>query len=533
MSGNEFLTALTKTDNPNPEGNVFSGIWSSYERVILHSLITSFGLDFLVQDQPGGDVDTIRSVRDERIPVEERYKNSAHLDAYENRGAYDTKAYHSGSRFRAVKKNARDHFNATGEKIPDGYVPGHFLVPNKSSAVGTGDMANLDHVISAYEIHEDGGRVLAGLNGLDLANAPENLVFTNERLNKSMGATPIGEYVEQAGDSLPEATKEKMVEVDRTVRQRYDAILNHAYYTSSDFWTDTATAASKRGVEMGIRQALGFVFVEIWFACKGELRALPADAEISDYIQAIVRGIKNSAVSVAEKWKGLLESFGAGFMAGALASLTTTLCNIFFAVDEHTIRNLRHAYAAIVQAGNVLLFNPNNLKLGDRIETATVILASGASVLVGAQVGDAVGKTPLGADATVGLYVRGFCSTLVSGLISCTFLLFLDHSKLIRNTILSLNQYLTEDQGIAQIAVDFEKYAAHIADIDLDGFHKETDFYRNVADEIIYADDDDEIHAVLTQAYAELDIPMPWTGDFDEFMGNRNNKLIFGRRTET
>jgi len=42
MSGNEFMTALTKMDNPNPEGNVFSGIWSSYERVILHSLITSF-----------------------------------------------------------------------------------------------------------------------------------------------------------------------------------------------------------------------------------------------------------------------------------------------------------------------------------------------------------------------------------------------------------------------------------------------------------------------------------------------------------
>lgn len=394
-------------------------------------------------------------------------------------------------------------------------------------------MSNLDHVISAYEIHEDGGRVLAGLSGLDLANSPENLVFTNERLNKSMGAAPIGEYVERVGDSLPEAAKEKMLEVDRTVRQRYDAILNHAYYTSSDFWTDMATAASKRGAEMGIRQALGFVFVEIWFACKRELRSLPADAEISDYIKAIVHGIENSAESVAEKWKGLLESFGAGFMAGSLASLTTTLCNVFFAIDEHTIRNLRHAYAAIVQAGNVLLFNPNNLKLGDRIETATVIIASGASVIAGAQVGDAIGKTPLGADATVGPYVRGFCSTLVSGLISCTFLLFLDHSKLIRNAILLLNQYLTEDQGIAQITADFEKYAAHIADIDLDAFRKETDFYRNVADEIIYADDDDEIHAVLTQAYVELSIPMPWTGDFDAFMGNRNNKLIFGRRMET
>ena len=259
---------------------------------------------------------------------------------------------------------------------------------------------------------------------------------------------------------------------------------------------------------------------------------MPVDAEISDYIKAIVHGIEKSAVSVAEKWKGLLESFGAGFMAGALASLTTTLCNVFFAIDEHTIRNLRHAYVAIVQAGNVLLFNPNNLKLGDRIETATVIIASGASVIVGAQVGDVISKTPLGTDSTIGSYVRGFCSTLVSGLVSCTFLLFLDRSKLIRNTILSLNQYLTEDQCIAQIVADFERYATCVAGIDLDVVHKETDFYRNVADEIIYADDDDEIHAVLTQAYVELSIPMPWTGDFDEFMSNRNNKLIFGRRED-
>ena len=58
-----------------------------------------------------------------------------------------------------------------------------------------------------------------------------------------------------------------------------------------------------------------------------------------------------------------------------------------------------------------------------------------------------------------------------------------------------------------------------------------TSFY-NRPDEIIYADDDDEIHAVLTQAYVELAIPMPWTGDFDEFMSNRNNKLIFGRRED-
>ena len=34
-----------------------------YEKVIIDSIITSFGLDFLIRDQYGGDVDTIHNVR--------------------------------------------------------------------------------------------------------------------------------------------------------------------------------------------------------------------------------------------------------------------------------------------------------------------------------------------------------------------------------------------------------------------------------------------------------------------------------------
>lgn len=49
--------------------------------------MTSFGLDFLVHDQQGGDVDSIRSVRSAG------FKSEEHRAAYEAREAYDTKAY--------------------------------------------------------------------------------------------------------------------------------------------------------------------------------------------------------------------------------------------------------------------------------------------------------------------------------------------------------------------------------------------------------------------------------------------------------
>ena len=47
----------------DPNEPVMDLLLQQYKRVIVESLITSFGLDFLVQDQYGGDVDTIHNVR--------------------------------------------------------------------------------------------------------------------------------------------------------------------------------------------------------------------------------------------------------------------------------------------------------------------------------------------------------------------------------------------------------------------------------------------------------------------------------------
>ena len=523
MASNEFMVAVSNNKIANPNGNVFDGIWESYERVVLHSLITAFGLDFLVKDQRGGDVDTILGVRESGT-----FKSEEHRVAYENRGAYDSAAYHGDQRYRDITKNARKAFDERGEMIEDAYVPGNTLAPRRVSSLGSNRRANLDHVVSAHEIHEDPGRILAGLDGVELANSPENLRYTNESLHKSKSDLTVEEFIAKKGDDLPDDVKRQMREVDREARDSITAKLEQAYYSSSDFWTDAVAAAGARGVEMGLRQAVGFVFVEVWFSCRKELFAVPDNSEICDYYHAIVRGVENGIGCVIEKRKGLLESFGAGFVAGALASFTTTFCNIFLELDQNTIRNIRQAYASIVQAGNVLLFNPNDLLLGDRIEAATVILGTGAGVLAGNTVGDLIGKIPIGADPTIGKAVCVFCSTLVSGLISCTLLLCLDRSKFINKTIAALNMYMTDDQSFRQLAADFAMYAAQIADIDVEKFCLETDRYQNVADEINAALDEEDLHEILESAFEDMQMNTPWTGDFDSFMANPQNKLVFG-----
>ena len=98
----EFMAELNNGMVPDPKENVFASIWNEYERVIIKSLITSFGLDFLVKDQHGGDVDTIHNVRQIGKDSEMSYKNKNNQNDYENRGEYNSVAYHQDSRYISI-----------------------------------------------------------------------------------------------------------------------------------------------------------------------------------------------------------------------------------------------------------------------------------------------------------------------------------------------------------------------------------------------------------------------------------------------
>ena len=60
---------------PSPDEPILDSMLQQYERVLLESIITSFGLDFIVKDQHGGDVDTILNVRKIGSDPEMKYKN--------------------------------------------------------------------------------------------------------------------------------------------------------------------------------------------------------------------------------------------------------------------------------------------------------------------------------------------------------------------------------------------------------------------------------------------------------------------------
>ena len=549
-----YVGMVAESVRPDPAENVVVGIFKQYEDVLVQSIVTSFGLDFLLfknADQHGGDVDTIHNARQIGQDAQMRYKNAENARAYAERGPYDSKAYHTDPRYKMV--NAQMSAQKKAGALTDAYT---------GKPVARNADMDLDHVISAKEIHDDRGRVLSGLRGEDLANSPENLRPTDRSINRSMGAKSMEEYIAQLERDAPArsarirelkskgnlsdrerkelAKLEKLSEADPQTmrseyersRKSYEAKLQRAYYTSPQFVKDTAKAAGKVGVRMGLRQMFGFIFMEFWFSVKEEFRRQDGrqGLDLSDFFKKIANSIQKTAQKIRSKYKEIIAKFGEGMIGGMLGSLTTTVANIFFTTAKNVVRIIRQAWASLVEAVKILLLNPDNLLFGERIRAAAKILAVGASVIVGRLVEDVVSKTPVAAIPVVGPVVQTFCGTFVTGILSCTLLYFLDRSELVNRIVEKLNAIPSVEKAVMSFrrqAELVEQYAAELMQIDLGRLKQEADGYYALADQLAAAQDETQVNGILHSVYRKFGWDTPWQGDFDAFMQNRNNRLVF------
>ena len=540
------IVSFDKGYVPDPSEPLFTSIFQQYERVLVESLITSFGLDFIIKDQHGGDVDTIHNVRKIGVDDKMTYKSAKNQQNYENRGQYDRVAYHKDQRYAGTVKTAKNEFDQHGTKIADTYVPGNQVIPRMEKNIPRGQQGQLDHVMSAEEIHNDRGRVLSGMDGLDLANRPENLRYTNAALNRNMSNMSVDEYIAwceanpskvdwngKKGEPLPEEVKERLRAEYQRAKKDYDAQLARTYYTSVQFRKDMTYAAVKVGAGMGLRQVLGFVFAEIWFSVKDEWKKLnDQETGLTEYLEAIVRGIETGIKKAKEKYPELCSRFLNGATAGVLASVTTTLCNIFFTTAKSTVRIIRQSYASLVEAMKVLFINPDDYEFGDRMCAVVKVLSVGASVTVGVLVGDALARTPLSSLGETGEIVKNFCEAFATGIMSCTLLMYLDRSKTMNALVKCLNNVHTMETELnyyREYAAYFERYAAELMQIDIERFEQETGAFNEIANKLDKIQTPAELNLTLRQAFAARKLPLPWEGfeDFDAFMCDEHAHLVF------
>ena len=524
-----FVSQVSLEDAPIEDS--YDTIFSQYEEVVVQALVSSFGLDFLIQDQHGGDVDTIHNVREIGKNPEMRYKNQQNAKDYANRGKYDGAEYHKDPTFAQAKSKKRKEYFENGNKdFKDEYTGKTNLgFLGKSKNAPTDKNANLDHIISAKSIHDDPGRVLAELDGKELANSEDNFAWTNEKLNKSMNADEIPDYI-AAHPELDETTKNNMMERYKKAKNVYYAKVNRVYYTSTKFWKDTCNAAAKLGLSMGVRQALGLVFTEIWFTVKDSIIQSKKDGKA--LFDAIANAVKQGLKNAKKKFKEIWEKFIEGAVAGVLSSLVTTLANIFFTTAKNVIKIIRESFASLSQASKILFINPDSYPLGDRFVAAAKVLATGASVIAGSMVKELFKTTPIAGIPIIEDVVPTFCNVLVTGIMSCSLLYILDHNKCIKKAIEKLNSI--PDISNFNVALNkqselLDRYLAEFMRIDFDLLKHQEEEYTNAALQLSSCKSIEETNQCLKLIYKKLNIELPWQGysDFDSFMNDKKSSLTF------
>lgn len=537
-------------------------------KAVVKSLVTSFGLDFLLlEDKKGGDVDTIHNVRqyqkgESDIHVSEQSKND-----YKNRGDYrPTKKddlgqnvhgktgkvirkdeYHADKAY--IDRGKQDKTLHNSEKLVDNY---------RGQNMSLNENRQLDHVISSHEIHDDAGRVLAGSKGVELANQDSNLQSTHAYINNIKKDHSVEKFVHEILpktiekkkenirnnqakiNAMPSDTaqqrdekrkieseirkekehiqvlegidKEKMISADRKARKDYNAQLNKAYYTSPEFLKKTAVASLNTGFRMGMREALGLIFAEVWFELKDEIPNIYKKVRINFDIKEFLSNIKGAVVNIFKRIKNrfndIITAFKDGFMGGILSSVTTTILNIFLTTEKMIGRLIREMWNSLVKAAKLIFFNPQKLALGDLAREVTRLLSTGIAVVMGVLLNEylmTIMTFPFGTE------IAAFLSALVTSILTVCMSYFLDHSELMGKVWAFLNKFKTEYKRTLEyfqkVNAELDRYLMELSCFEFNMLPNELAVF---ADDLLSFNNEYECGLMLTAEVKRRNIDLPF-----------------------
>jgi hypothetical protein len=280
-------------------------------------------------------------------------------------------------------------------------------------------------------------------------------------------------------------------------------------------------ASHKLGVNMGIREAMGFILIEIFFSCKKRMEVVSDGASIDDYFSALKKGIDDGFNNIKSNYEILFKVVSEGYLSGIISSLSTTLINTILTTNKVFIKNIRTASVTLVRASNVLLFNPGDLYLGDRFKATSVILTTGISTIIGVTIGECLKNSPIASILEVGNMTINFVEILMSGLLSCTFLYMMDRSRFINNLVNHFNEYAPVGYDINYYCRQFEMMSAQLNDYDIEAFVKDCDKYDQVLNVDFSYEDESSFETTLDRKMNELEIEVD---DLDAFLdGKKSN----------
>ena len=517
--------------------------WSDeISQVVTKSLVTTFGLDFLLfEDKKGGDVDTINNVRQGICATEAEKKK------YENREKYDSTAYHQHHNY--IQKGRNDKQAQENGALKDNY--------RKDKNLSKGQNHDLDHVISAHEIHNDAGRMLAELDGVALANQDSNLSSTTSSINRTKKQHSVDKFLDnlpetinnreielsklnQALEGMPQSTpqerhelqqvqdkirkkqqsldelkqvdSESMKKVDQKARAETEKQIN-SYYQITKFFKASLTSAGIAGLKMGLRETLGLILAEIWFEIKAVIPSIYAKYKTVEFrVKNFLDDLKDTVLNIIERvkhrFKDVVSSFRDATITGIFASLSTTVLNIFLTTTKLWGKIIRESWLNLIKIMKMAFFNPENLSTGELTKATFKILSASIGLIIGMLIHEslaALNSLPLGS------LVVDFVSALTSGIVILTLNYFIEQSEIMQNFWAYLDRIKTKYEKVLNNFKEINKELDHyILELTQLEFGLNIDEISKFTEQLTNSNSELERNILLKQEIEKQEIKLPF-----------------------
>ena len=530
-------------------------LMQQYEKMIVTTLLRSFALDFMFKDQNGGNLDTPLTARQYGLKDEGAKKRYD----FKNRGDYSDpnvkKHYHSNN---FIDRNREASELKKQGKLFDAYT-GQKIAPNGKY--------DLDHTISAKEIHDDPAVYLANLNGADLAVADSNLNHTNQSINRAKGKKTMDHFLADLNKkqneyetritqlkkqknltekerkelnkltNLSQANTEEMKEADAKARKEYNKTITKAYLSDKKTYINAGKDALNAGWKMGARQTLGVILAEVWIIARQRfpliMEKMKENFSLKVFLLEVAWAFKEAFQAVKEKFKELIAAFANGMLAGILSSLSTFIINFFTGTAKHAVKMIREFWGSITQIFDLLVFNRQNLSPGELVREISKVISMAAAVLAGTLVAERLESIGIGDLAVIGDAMSIFLSGLTTGVISISLLYFIDHSKEIQKLVKFLDGFADQlelkKQHYAKLSEQLKQKVSELSSLPIDQLKKQLAYVQLMTQQMKHAATDEKLNEIVTKTIKKMGLDLPYQDreGLTQFMQDKQAVLHF------
>lgn len=346
------------------------------ETNVINTIKGQFGASELFKtSKEGGQVSTTHNARKDIYGINEEKERLA----YENRGEYDSYGVHSDKDYIAINKE-QSNLKKQGGAVD--YMRGEEIKRN--------DKTDLDHKISAKEIHDDRARVLAEVDTNELANTKENLALTDSSLNKMKQAKSPEEFIKYKHDKLKEfqikqekgtltpneekkmqklksIDDEKFLKEAKESKRNIDNAIDEAYYKSSKPYKELATSIGLDVANIakgGLKSAIAIVIARLVKELFAEIRHIFkhfGDESFSEIFARLKERLGRVISEIKQDFKGIFEGSIEQSIGAFLSNIVLFIINIFVSTAKRVTQIIRAGFGSFIRAIKMLANPPANM----------------------------------------------------------------------------------------------------------------------------------------------------------------------------